>query len=396
MTKRAPHNTNELESIVDSQWLRRFRRNLTAWYAKHARDLPWRRTRDAYRIWISEIMLQQTTVAAVTPYFERFLARFPDVRALAAADLQDVLRLWEGLGYYTRGRNIHKTAQLIVAEHGGTFPADSAELTKLPGVGRYTAGAIASFAYDRRAPIVEANTLRLYSRLLGYRGDPKSTAGQRLLWSFAERILPSKNCGAFNQALMELGATVCTPARPRCEECPVRSCCRAFAGGAQNEIPAMTQRAAVTDVTEASVAVRRRDGAYLLRLRGAGERWAGLWDFPRFEVSNGAFENTESAKRRTVVPAKLRRFLESEVRARTGVESRTIDTLGTMRHGVTRFRIRLLCFLAESVDAAEEDRDGLRWVKPNDFGDLPLSVTGRKLATLLQRREADAAPVSRR
>ena len=179
----------------DARSLAQFRRGLIAWYPRNARPLPWRKSADPYRIWISEIMLQQTTVAAVVPYFERFLARFPTLAALAQANEQDVLRLWEGLGYYSRARNIHKTARVIVRELGGLFPDEVARLAELPGIGRYTAGAIASFAFDRRAPIVEANTLRLYCRLLGFRGDPRSAAGQKLLWEFAGLILPRESRG---------------------------------------------------------------------------------------------------------------------------------------------------------------------------------------------------------
>src|SRR5437016_2075319 len=170
-----------------------FRRALGAWYRRHARPLPWRATRDPYRIWISEIMLQQTTVAAVVPYFERFLKRFPTLGSLAAAREQAVLRLWEGLGYYSRARNIHKAARVVANELDGVFPDDVEALQKLPGIGRYTAGAIASFAFDRPAPIVEANTLRLYSRLIGLRDDPRSAAGQKQLWDFAGRIVPRRN-----------------------------------------------------------------------------------------------------------------------------------------------------------------------------------------------------------
>lgn len=350
--------------------LQRLRRNLKAWYARHARDLPWRRTQDPYRIWISEIMLQQTTVAAVVPYFERFLQRFPTVHALAAAPESDVLRLWEGLGYYSRARNIHKTAQRIVAERGGEFPSEVEELHALPGIGRYTAGAIASFAFDRRAPIVEANTLRLYTRLIGYRGDPRSGEGQRLLWEFAERVLPRKSPGLFNQALMELGATLCMPSEPSCSICPLKSCCVAFAEGAQAEIPQPQNRAAITEVTEATVAVWKGD-AYLLRQRQHGERWAGLWDFPRFEIT---------------APDGLHpRRLAKELSTLTGIDANIGPQLTQLRHGVTRFRITLHCFLAEHRHGTPLG-DHIRWVRPDDFAAYPFSKTGRKFANLLHRR----------
>ena len=371
-----------LNSPLSPPWLRRFRSALIRWYARHARDLPWRRTRDPYRVWISEIMLQQTTVVAVIPYYERFLARFPIVESLAAAREEDVLKLWEGLGYYSRARNLHAAARQIVAERGGEFPPEVDALRALPGVGRYTAGAIASFAFDRRAPIVEANTLRLYSRLLGYRGDPRSAAGQELLWDFAERILPTRAAGRFNQALMELGATVCTPIDPACEVCPVKSSCRACAHGAQADIPLPKSRPDVTQVVEACVAVRK-GGRYLLRRRGEDERWGGLWDFPRIEL-NGHATASEHPARNGAISPEIQRHLRQEVRSLTGVDSEVDRLVTEIRHSVTRFRIRLLCFEAAHRGGRLNGRaDALRWVRPDEFEHVPLSVSGRKLARLL-------------
>jgi A/G-specific adenine glycosylase len=182
--------------LPTADWLRRFRRGLKTWYRRHARDLPWRHHGgDAYPVWVSEIMLQQTQVATVRPYFARFLAAFPTIKDLARAEEQQVLRLWEGLGYYRRARQLHQAAQVIMAEHGGKFPHDRQAVRRLPGIGRYTAGAILSIAFDAREPILEANTTRLLARLLGYRGDPASSAGQGLLWALAEQVLPSREAG---------------------------------------------------------------------------------------------------------------------------------------------------------------------------------------------------------
>jgi A/G-specific adenine glycosylase len=362
----------ESSTAINSAALACFHRNLAAWYARNARPLPWRKTADPYRIWISEIMLQQTTVTAVVPYFERFLERFPTLARLAAAREEEVLRLWEGLGYYSRARNIHKAARLIVQEQNGRFPAEVATLLELPGIGRYTAGAIASFAFDHRAPILEANTLRLYCRLLGFRGDPRSAAGQKLLWDFAERLLPRKSPGLFNQALMELGATVCTPENPDCAHCPVRTSCAACANGWQNEIPARAARPAPTDVTEIAVAVHR-GGRYLMRRRPPGERWAGLWDFVRFAWDDGRRQS----------PAGI----AGAVHRHAGVEVATAERIAEIRHSVTRFRITLCCYAAE-WSAGEIDRSGreFRWVPARKFAALPLSVTGRKLARIVQGR----------
>lgn len=321
-------------------------------------------------------MLQQTTVVAVVPYFERFLARFPNVRELAAAEESDVLKLWEGLGYYSRARNIHKAARVVVERHDGVFPADVTALQELPGIGRYTAGAIASFAFDQRAPIVEANTLRLYARLLGYDGDPRSSDGQRVLWSFAEAVLPKSQPGRFNQALMELGASVCSPKSPDCERCPVSGWCAAYRDQTQATIPRLAKRAEITAVTEASVAVRRND-SYLLRRRTPGERWAGLWDFVRFEVVSPK-PTTSATSTTDDVP-----HIIAAVYRQTGLRVDLGPQLAELKHGVTRYRITLKCFTAETVSGTLRTGEEWQWVKAAKFGEYPLSVTGRKFAKLL-------------
>ena len=270
--------------LPDAKWRRALRRRLAAWYDRHARDLPWRRRRDAYAVWLSEIMLQQTQAGTVKPYFTRFLKTFPTIRALAAADERAVLRQWEGLGYYRRARQLHRTAKIIVAEHGGRFPHDRQIVRRLPGIGRYTAGAILSIAWDAREPILEANTLRLLSRLLGYAGDPRSTEGQRLLWAMAELALPRRDVGRMNQALMELGSEVCTARTPRCEDCPAAPLCAANRQGRQGDIPPPKTKRRIEAVREAAVLVRRRGRVLLLRWP-EGRRWAGLWDFPRFPIN---------------------------------------------------------------------------------------------------------------
>ncbi|MEX2093864.1 MAG: A/G-specific adenine glycosylase, partial [Pirellulales bacterium] len=313
----------------------RLLRRLLAWYADTARDLPWRKSRDPYRVWVSEIMLQQTQVATVCDYFQRFIAAMPDVHALAAADERQVLRLWEGLGYYRRARQLHTAAKKVVAEHGGRFPQDVDLLQDLPGIGRYTAGAIASIAFDQRAAILEANTIRLLSRLIAYRDDPLNAAGQRVLWQTAADILPQKNVARFNQALMELGSLVCTPAEPRCEDCPLANVCAAHAAELQHEIPRPKAKQQYTDLREAAVVIRR-NGRVLMRECGEGERWAGLWDFPRFavEAEGPPFADDE---------------IVSKVREQTGVTCSPGPLVKTIKHGVTRYRITLDCFNADYV-----------------------------------------------
>ena len=380
MTRRP--QTGELFEPYEASTLSQMRMKLRNWYRKRARDLPWRRTGNPYYIWISEIMLQQTTVAAVVPYFERFLQRFPDVETLATAEQGDVLRQWEGLGYYSRARNIHKAARHIVSELGGEFPRTTDGLVALPGIGRYTAGAIVSFAYDRPAPIVEANTLRLYSRLLGYDGDPRSTAGQRLLWAFAESIVPTKKPGEFNQSLMELGSQVCTPNDPDCESCPLLAGCRAFAAGRQHEIPVSARKPEITPVIEFVVAIEC-DRRYLLRQNPEGQRWAGLWDFVRFPIENGEALLTHSGLRpQRAIPAKLFRILRTRIADEVGADVAELRFLKEIRHSVTRYRIRLQCLHAEAGELPTLT-EYLQAVEPEAFDDFPLSVTGRQLADLI-------------
>jgi A/G-specific adenine glycosylase len=347
---------------------------LPRWFARFGRELPWRETDDPYRIWISEVMLQQTTVTAVKPYYERFLARFPDVTALAFAEEQEVLRLWEGLGYYSRGRNLHKAARIVIEQFQGEFPKSVDGLRQLPGIGQYVAGAVASFAFDLPAPIVEANTLRLYCRLLGFLGDPRNSAGQQLLWKFAESILPRKSPGDFNQALMDLGATVCTVANPECTRCPLLSICRAAAAGTQAQIPQKASRPDVTDVTELTVAVVSK-GQVFLRRRSPDERWAGLWDFPRFACEGSVSESQH--------PQQILSHLRSEY----GIAATNVQPLTRIRHSVTRYRIELHAYLADSHSpiSAKALRDQ-EWVALSALTDRPMSVTGRKVSAQLQSR----------
>lgn len=364
-------NGQETPLEFSTQHLQLLRRRLLAWYKLHARNLPWRMTRDPYHVWVSEVMLQQTQVATVRDYFTRFVAALPDVHRLAAADEQHVLRLWEGLGYYRRARQLHAAAKQVVARYDGRFPREVAELQTLPGIGRYTAGAIASIAFDERAAILEANTIRLLSRLIGYHGDPHRAAGQRTLWHVAESILPQRNVAHFNQALMELGSLICTPSEPRCHECPLSVVCAARVTGRQQEIPRPKPRPATTEIREAAVVIRR-NGRVLMRQCGASERWAGLWDFPRV-----AAESTE--------PIDGRRELMAKVRAQTGISCRPAAMLATIKHGVTRYRITLDCYEAAFVSGRVQSTNGapVRWMTLAALAELPLSTTGRKIAQLL-------------
>jgi A/G-specific adenine glycosylase len=354
-------------------------RRLLAWYRRSARALPWRENRDAYRVWVSEIMLQQTQVATVEAYFRRFITAFPTVRELAAAPEADVLRLWEGLGYYRRARQLHAAAIQIVAEHDGTFPQYADAVRRLPGIGRYTAGAILSIAFDQRTPILEANTIRLLARLTAFRGNPHDAAGQKHLWQVAEAILPRKSPGEFNQALMELGSQICTPRDPACDVCPLEAYCPTRAAGLQAVIPTPKVKPKVEAVRHAAIVVRRAARVLLVQ-RQENERWAGLWDFPRLTLGN---------EQGHVLARRITEMARDEL----AIEIAPGEQFSTLRHTVTRFRITLECYAAEFVadrkraktrrQAGEAEAAVAKWFTPAAIAKLPLNTTGRKISRLI-------------
>jgi A/G-specific adenine glycosylase len=366
---RASSSSDPSDLGVSADLARWVRRRLLDWFDRCQRDLPWRRDRDPYRIWVSEVMLQQTQVQTVIPYFERFLERFPTLSDLAAAEEQDVLRLWEGLGYYRRARDLHRAARQIAAAGDGTFPNDPEALRGLPGLGRYTLNAILSQAFDRRLPILEANSQRVLSRLFGRTEDPRTGPARRWLWQAAEALLPARRAGAFNQAVMELGALVCTPSSPHCPDCPLAPRCQARQLGQQETIPARAPAPAPTYVQEVAVVVRR-DSKVLLVQRPASGRWANLWEFPHDSVAAG--ETHEEA---------VGRLLEEKV----GLQTRLGPELQTIRHGVTRFHITLVCFEAEYLAGTFRSTfysQGL-WLSPADLHRYPVSAPQRRLARSL-------------
>ncbi len=259
------------------------RRALRHWYDRHARDLPWRRTRDPYRIWLSEIMLQQTQVATVVGYYERFLERFPTVHDLAAAPLDDVLKCWEGLGYYSRARNLHRAAQLVASEHDGAFPTTAAALAKLPGVGRYTAAAIASIAHDEPAAVLDGNVKRVLARLLAVTDSIDERGTLDRLWQAADTLLSRRRPGDHNQAVMELGARVCTPRQPQCLLCPVSRWCGARAQGVEQQLPVRAPKRAVPEIAAAAGLVCDAGGRLLLIRQPERGLLGGLWALPTVE-----------------------------------------------------------------------------------------------------------------
>jgi A/G-specific adenine glycosylase len=393
---------------IDAAWRRRWIGRLLRWFDAHARDLPWRRTRDLYAIWVSEIMLQQTQVATVVPYWQRFLQRFPDVASLAAADEQEVLRYWEGLGYYRRARLLHAAARQIMERHGGRFPTTFDAVRSLPGIGRYTAGAILSIGLDQRLPVLEANTRRVLCRLAALEGDPNSSPVQAQLWSLAETLLPARRCGDVNQALMELGSTLCTPAQPDCLHCPLAGTCLARECGIADQLPRQVKQKRYETVTELAIAVRRRHEVLLRRCEN-GERWAGLWDFLRFSwQTEGGRPPTEGLLDRPVPGRSLDLQTASVIcrqcHEQTGISIRNLKFLHTLQHGVTRFRITLHCLEAKlagqlpngsSALAKGQPAAGstLRWVPLSELDQVPLSSTGRAIGRLLVQEDGSADSV---
>jgi A/G-specific adenine glycosylase len=365
-------------TLPNGRALAAIRAKLLAWFDAHRRDLPWRRAadgsadgpRDPYRVWVSEVMLQQTTVAAVVPYFERFVAALPDVRALAASDEQQVLKLWEGLGYYRRARHLYAAARELVRSHAGELPDDPAVWAALPGVGRYILGAVLSQAFDRRLPIVEANSLRVLSRLFGYRGDPRAGAGKAWVWSAAEAVLPPKRAGDFNQALMELGALVCSPAAPACDKCPVAAHCAAKRLGLQEQIPPKKALPAITAVSEVGVVVRDGDKILLCRRPADAGRWQNMWEVPH--APRAAAEDLSAAAARVA-------------KELTGFDVDVGAEVMTIKHGVTRYAITLACVEAARAGGAfvPGAYAEARWVTAAELAAFPVSAPQRKLMTAL-------------
>jgi A/G-specific adenine glycosylase len=354
-------------------------RPLVAWYRRRRRDLPWRRTADPYRIWVSEVMLQQTRVAAVVPHYERFVARFPDVESLAAAAEEQVLAAWSGLGYYRRARSLHRGAAVVVAEHGGRVPEDLEALRSLPGIGAYTAGAIASIAYGRSEPALDGNVRRVLARAFAI--DETGAPGERRLDGLARAIVARGNAGELNQALMELGALVCTPAAPRCGDCPVRPHCAAFATGRTSELPAPRPRARPTDVAVA-VAWIVRGGTldtFLVERPSAAGPLRGTWDVPAVEVGAGVDRALT---------------LEAWLLARHGLEVEAGLPVASVAHSIMDRRLRLDVLPCRLVRGRVAGRPGLRWHALAALDELAASGATRKVARVATGRAA--RPAARR
>jgi A/G-specific adenine glycosylase len=328
--------------VLKGRELREFRKQLLAWFRQFQRDLPWRRTKDPYRIWLSEIMLQQTRVAAVIPYYERFLERFPDVHTLAAAPQEEVLRLWSGLGYYSRGRNLQRAAQLVVTKHGGVFPQTEAEVLALPGIGRYTAAAILSIAFGAKHAVLDGNVARVLARLGAIRGDLRDTRQWQSLQKTADGLLDAKSPSDWNQAMMELGAMICTPRAPQCLLCPVAKFCRARHLGLTESLPEKRKVREREEITLAAAVLLDPSGRTLLLPPPRAARKPATHEGVLALVSNMWHFPTVSVQKNPV--AELHGFLAKSLAMPAKGRAQRLEPLSRARHAVTYRDIVLLPF----------------------------------------------------
>ena len=355
---------------VEQKIRQTIRRTLLKWYDRSRRALPWRRSRDPYRVWVSEIMLQQTQVETVKPYFRRFLRRFPSVRALARAPADAVMKAWEGLGYYARARNLHRAAKIISSDFGGRLPESPEKLMKLPGIGRSTAGAISSIAFDRAEPVLDGNVARVLCRVFRIRRNPRESRIQRELWDIARGLLPTDRPGDFNQALMDLGATACIPRNPRCGVCPLAVSCLAKAHGEQDRLPVRTKRKP-TPHYDVAVGVIRRGTRLLIDRRKPEGLLGGLWEFP-----GGKRKENES----------LERCLTREVREELGIRVKVLRPLMSVPHAYTHFRITLHVYECRYVSGSPRAIGCAewRWVRSEELDDYAFPSANRKIIATMQ------------
>jgi A/G-specific adenine glycosylase len=346
-------------------------RRLLDWYKLQARQLPWRGQNDPYATWVSEIMLQQTRVDTVIPYFQRWMQRFPTLQELASASEQDVLSAWEGLGYYSRARNLHRAARQVISEYQGKIPTDRAALERLPGIGRYTAGAITSIAFGQDEAALDGNIRRVLSRLFAVEEPAYSSAGQRRLWELAREQLPTGQAGDYNQALMDLGASLCTPHAPACLVCPLALLCQARQLGRQEELPILKTRAPIPHFV-VTAAVIRRGSQVLIARRPSKGLLGGLWEFPGGKVEPGE-----------ELPAGLIR----EIREELGTHILVGEAFGIYEHAYTHFKVTLHAFIC-SLDGQEPrplEASELRWVTSAELAQFPMGKIDRSISHRLEK-----------
>ena len=340
-----------------------FTRRLLAWYRRNARTLPWRNHPDPYAVWVSEIMLQQTRVEAALPYFDEWMVRFPTIKSLAEASEQDVLNLWEGLGYYSRARNLHKAAKIVMEQYAGQLPRDLDVLRKLPGIGRYTVGAIASMAFGMDEPTLDGNIRRVFARVFDINLPADSSSGEKALWNLAAEYLPKGKAGDYNQALMDLGATICLSKNPRCLICPLIESCEARLKGIQDQRPVLKLKKKPPHYILAA-AVILKNGRVLLAKRPSKGLLGGMWEFP-----NGR------------VDADPARELSKSLRLGYQLKVQRNDALGVVRHVYTHFKVTVYVFQCKFVSKSENQN--LKWIRLKTLEDFPMGKVDRQITKLL-------------
>jgi A/G-specific adenine glycosylase len=339
---------------------------LLQWFKKKGRNLPWRKTRDPYAIWVSEIMLQQTQVATVIPYYQRFLKSFPTIRHLAKTDLSKVLKVWEGLGYYSRARNLHQASQIVLNHFHGSIPDTLKDLFSLPGIGPSTAGAILSFAFNKVAPILDGNVERVLSRLFAVSGSPGKKKTQQLLWQISESLIPKGYSNPFNQALMDLGSMLCTPKEPECDRCPLRHFCKGRASGEPERYPSKRAKRVIPH-RKAISAVIKKDGKVLLNQRPPTGLLGGLWEFPNWEI--------EGEKR-----LRLRNYIKKEM----GINVKVKESIGIFQQTYSHFKLILHAFHCQYLNGKGKGK----WVPIKKLPAFPISRIHRKIAEKISESDS--------
>lgn len=336
---------------------------LLAWYAKNKRSMPWRDHPDPYAVWVSEIMLQQTRVETVIPYFQKWMELFPDIPALAQADERAVLNAWEGLGYYSRARNLHTAAKIIAEKYHGELPRNLRDLLSLPGIGKYTVGAIASMAFKMDEPTLDGNLRRVFSRLFDVQAFADSPAGEKILWGFARENLPAGLAGEYNQALMDLGATICLPKNPKCSICPLLKFCIAKQNGTHESRPVLKAKKKIPHYVQVAAVIVKR-GRVLLHHRSADGLLAKMWEFPNARVA----AEPESA-------------LANAIRAATRIRVKKGAALGVVRHAYTHFKTTTYAFRCDPLSIPKDE--SLKWVRIGELGNYPMGKIDRSISKLL-------------
>ncbi len=352
-----------------------FQKTLLNWFARYSRDLPWRRSYLPYHIWISEIMLQQTQMERGTAYFERWIKRFPDIASIAEASEEEILKYWEGLGYYSRARNIHKAAQLLMKKNGGQLPADRTSLLAMPGIGKYTAAAIMSLAFNKDVPLVDANIERLFARLFNIETPIKDKGQQTFIWRNAKEILPPGQARNFNQALMELGALVCRPRNPNCTVCPVHNHCQSLTLGVVDERP-VPGKTTDTIRIEMVTGFLQKGGAIFIQKRPPNGVWANLWEFPGGRIEAGE----------TPAEALVREYMEE-----TEMNIGNLSKITTVKHSYTRYRVTLHCYTCFLLNGPQRpvlhEAQEYRWITPLDLHRFAFPAGHRKLIEFMRKKK---------